>query len=334
MIVDSNGYFYEINNSAYLNSYKSNCFCCMPPEDAVCGATNLSYRKALMATIGEGFERQVLFKSYPIITNGYHVWDLIENKEKLLPEFSDLALYFYDTCGLSSHRNSSSCLFNSLSEFIERQSFILTYLAKMSAPEIVHDSTFNSEIPDFLRNIHVYNISILKSFKVYFGLGYVDHDYFAIGIGSGNSTAIALNNLVRELLPLRKVKLNKSNKTITNSSDYQDIFNLLDSNTVMKAYSFLSKDNLKETLHTDCYFNYQDILNEMVNKWDMHPYAVSFLDSNYQYSRCANAKNCKVFDLKYFPSLSVRHFTKKIYDNVEKKTGLVLDRNINFIPFP
>ena len=101
----------------------------------------------------------------------------------------------------------------------------------------------------------------------------------------------------------------------------------------MNAYSFLSKNNLKETMHTDHYFNYKNILNEMANKWDMHPYALSLLDSKYQYSRCANAKNCKVFDLGYFPSLSVKHFTKSIYDNVEKKTCLVLDRDINFITF-
>lgn len=334
MKVDNNGYFYEIKNNLYLNSYKSNCFCSMPPENAICGATNLSYRNALLATIGEGMERQVLFRNYPISSNKIHVWDLVQKREKEIMNTSFLQLYFYDTCGLSSHRSSKECIANSLSEFIERQSFILTYLAKRQVPEIVHNTLFNSIVPEFLRDIHVYNISILKSFKVYFGIGYVGHDYFAIGIGSGNNGTLALNNLVRELLPLRKVQSEKIYKNIATSSDYQDVFNLFDTRTIVNAYSFLTKDNLKESVVKKYDSSQKSVLDEMRIRWKMHPYVISFIGSNYRYERYAGAKNSKVFDLGYFPSLSVKDFTDDIYDSVEEKTSMFLDRNINFIPFP
>lgn len=334
MKVDNNGYFYEINNSLYLDSYKSDCFCSMPPENAICGATNLSYRNALLATIGEGMERQVLFRNYPVTSKKIRVWDLVQKKEKEIINTSFLQLYFYDTCGLSSHRSSKECIFNSLSEFIERQSFILAYLAKRQAPEIIHNSLFNSIVPEFLKDIHVYNISILKSFQVYFGIGYVGRNYFAIGIGSGNNGILALNNLVRELLPLRKVQPKKIYKNIATSSDYQDIFNLFDTKTIFNAYNFLMKDNLKQSIIENLDSSQKTILDEMKSTWKMHPYVISFIDSNYRYERYSGAKNSKVFDLGYFPSLSVKDFTDDIYDSVEEKTGLLLDRNINFIPFP
>lgn len=334
MIVDNNSYFYEINDNLYLNSYKADCFCSMPPENAVCGATNLSYRKAVLATIGEGMERQVLFRNYHLMNESLHVWDLIQKKEKVLRNTPFSRLYFYDTCGLSSHRSSKECIFNSLSEFIERQSFILTYLAKREAPEIIHNSLFNSVVPKFLQDIHVYNISILKAFHVYLGIGYIGCGYFTIGIGSGNNSILALTNLVRELLPLRKIRVGRDNKNIASFLDYQDIFNLFDTKTILNAYSFLTKHHLKQTINSNKSSSQEEILDEMKVKWKMHPYVMVFFNESYQRERCANAKNSKIFDLGYFPSLSVKDFTDNIYDNVEKKTGLTLDRNINFIPFP
>lgn len=334
MTIDSNGYNYKINNSLYLDSYKSNCFCSLPPENAICGATNISYRKTLLATIGEGMERQVLFRSYPIIGDSIHVWDMVQKKIKILKKNTFLQLFFYDTCGLSTHRSSEESIFNSLSEFIERQSFILTYLSKREAPEIIHDKLFDTIVPKFLQNIKVYNISILKSFQVYLGLGYVGKDHFAIGIGSGDNSLSALNNLVRELLPVRKIRTEKNYKKIISASDYGEVFDLFDTKTIVDAYSFLSKHHRKQKLYSNNSFGENQILAEMKNKWGMHPYFVSFIGKNYQYERFSNAKNSKVFDLEYFPSLSVKDFTDNIYDNVEKKTGLILDRNINFIPFP
>lgn len=334
MKIDNNGFCYQFDRNSYLDQIKADNLCSMAPHYVFCGSSAYKNRDAILGTIGEGFERQILLNCMPQRGDRINTINMRNLKAETIIVNENVQNYFYDTCGLSTHRESKKCIFNSMSEFIERQSFILSYLAKLDAKKLVHNSFVKSLLPKELEEISIYDISIINSFKVCLGYGKISDTKFAIGIGSGNNYKTALINLIREVFPLREIRRTRDTSIKTNYLDYQDKFNMLDTDTILQAYDYLRKKSVELEIEEDTTFSLGETIDELYIKWKICPHLITFFDEKYVNRKYKNAKNCKVIDLNYFPSLAVNTFSDSIYNNVEKITNLKLNRQINFIPFP
>lgn len=336
MFTASNGYTFEYNISPFIKSYKTNNLLTLDNGNSISGTKDSSLRKSMLGTIGEGFERQLLFST--------SVNDLKDDENKLTcinlfkKELEKKTLdshtikYFTDTCGLATHTNSDSCLENSFCEFVERQSFIFSYLSKKKASVVKKNNLFKEIIPKKYHGLDFFEISLVESFRVFFAIGKITDDSICIGLGAGYTSEDALRKLLKEIISPNKhgdITL-KKNEHI----DYIHIFNLLSLDQIIEAYSYLKKSNVQFLPVKEEKNNMDIVLEELNRKWGIQPLCLSLISINKDKVRYRYAKNFKVFDTNWFPSLSLLTYDEKIYSNIEKRTGYMLSREINFIPFP
>ncbi|HEL1759499.1 TPA: YcaO-like family protein [Streptococcus suis] len=326
--------FYTIKDNKFLNSFSPTPMLMLSSDynHTFASSVHKEYRKSVVGAIGESFERHSMFMyTSAWLSSIIECFDLYEKKIVTLENDSNLQKFFNDSCGMASHTNSRECFLNAFDEFIERQSFILTYLSKSPRRVIKKNKSFLDRIPSRFHHLNFYEISIIDSYKVYFAIGY-KNNYLDIGLGSSYDATGALEKLIRELsLPnIEHGSLEWSNNTY---QDYLHIFHMISPDRILQAYNFL---NLGEEIEfrTIEKVGFDIILEELNKKYKMRPKALSLFNKNYDYSISSYSKNIKIFDENWFPSLSVSQFTDSIYDRVELLSGMKLDRNINFIPFP
>lgn len=336
MFNSSNGYTFEYSMSPFIKSYKTENLLTLDNGDSISGTKDPSFRKSMLGTIGEGFERQILFSTLVSDLkdeeNKFTCINLYkkELEKKILD--SHTIKYFIDTCGLATYTNSDTCLENSFCEFVERQSFIFSYLSKKK-PRIVKKNNFFKEIiPKKYQILDFFEISLVDSFRVFFAIGQIADDSICIGLGAGYTSEDALRKLLKEIISpnTHGDMLLKKDEHV----DYIHIFNLLSLTQITEAYSYLKKTSIQFVPIKEEKKKMDIVLEDLNTRWGIQPLCLSLISSNQDAIRYRYAKNFKVFDTNWFPSLSVITYDEKIYSNIEKRTGYSLSRKINFIPFP
>ncbi|MGT2910757.1 YcaO-like family protein [Streptococcus cameli] len=326
--------FYTIKDNKFLSSFSPSPMVMLSSDYNHTFATSLHKEKSksFLGAIGEAFERHSMFMyTSPRSSSFIDCFDLYEKKIVTLENDSNLEKFFNDSCGMASHTNTKDCFLNAFDEFIERQSFILTYLSKSPRRVIKKNKAFLEKIPSRFHHLDFYEISIIDSYKVYFAVGY-KNNYLDIALGSSYDATEALEKLIRELR-LPTVKHGSLENSIDTYQDYLHVFHMISPDRILQAYNFLKLGEEIVFKPTET-IGFEIILEELNKKYKMHPKALSLFNKNYNYSISSYSKNIKIFDENWFPSLSVSQFTDSIYNRVEILSGVKLDRSINFIPFP
>lgn len=295
--------------------------------------------ESISSAIGEFYERNLLFEFIKnidkkgIMTGANMRTGQIRSLTKKEIERKQL---FKDSCGLATHVESEKCIMNAFNEFLERQSFVFNYLSKGMAEKISFDICSSYvEIPEMLKEIKVYNISLSSQYFVILIIADKGTDGVWIGLGSDFKFEKALKKALKEIyqyyLMIRCESQNHSNiKKLPGLNSYTEIYEALTREQVLQAYSYLDNaPNMKmiDDKADDLYL--QNILNELWEKYQIDPYIFwANLNSN------VNIKACYICDLNWFPSMFPKFFVKEHYDFVEKVTKTKLERKCTFIPFP
>lgn len=331
----------KINNSdrKFIDKFHSFSVNSSMNENISGGATRPFLRESILAGVGEYFERDAVFAfnrnfankervgCLNLLTKKVNYFDICNEKYKI---------YFSDTCGCACHTNSDNLVNNCFSEFVERQSFMLRYLSKTAMYKLKFDKNlFEKLIPSELRHLKFYNISLVDSYFVILCIGTLNNDFY-IGLGADFNLLNAIKNCIKEVMQMSSFYTNKNkndNKNFKNRDrefkDYIDYFMELDSKRLENAYLFLDRFEEKavdKNLLYNCY-DINDTLSELYDKYKIEPY-LFFMENMY------NFKIAKIVDFNWFPTLLPKTISEEKIKNIEKITGLTIDRKCNFIPFP
>lgn len=334
----SNGYTYSYLIDVFLESYKVNSIVSLnyPTISSNGSSSNRSFRRSILGSIGESFERQTLLNfSITEINKEKEIncVNMVDEKFETLIMSKKLQKYFYDTCGLATHVSTEASIENAFKEFVERQSFILSYLSKEPKRKIIKNEYFFSIVPKEFEFLNFYEISIIENYKVVFCIGQKASDSIDIGLGAGYSLEEALNNLMNEVKPFRGPH-GDPNLQKKEFYDYIDYFNMIPIPKIIEAYRYLDGGEHYYPKHESEIKERKEVVEELYRKFDMDIFMCTMFSKNNMFFRNSYSKNIKIFALGWFPSLNVRHIDEDIYINIEKKTNLKLDREINVIPFP
>ena len=176
MVNASLGYFCSYSIEPFLLGVKSqNVLVVNQVSNGTCStAVNKSFRKCMLGMIGEGFERAALFMYDNFFDKldeeGHYCIDMLSGEAVGVSKIPDFYTYIYDTCGMASHVNTWSCIENALSEFIERQAFMLSYLSKSVPKRIKKGKKLLDLLPPQFQHVDIVNIGlhfILKNVRPY-----------------------------------------------------------------------------------------------------------------------------------------------------------------------
>lgn len=289
-------------------------------------------RKSMLGTIGEAYERQALHNITQLKDNYINCIQMRNNTYLEIELNKETKPYFYDTCGLATHVNTEACIENALKEFIERQSFILSYLSKKPKKNIVKNKYFCSIVPKEFHFLDFFEVSFIESYKVVFCIGQRNDTSIDIALGAGYSIREALSNALKEVIPFSNDH-GKTKVSNEENPDYIHIYNMLSIDAIINAYSYLKEgENYYPQDHQ--VHKRASVLEDLCHTLNMNPLMCTIPAKKGEYHRNKHSKNIKIFDFNWFPSLKVSNYDNSTYDRVEKITGLVLDRKVNFIPFP
>ncbi|HEM4926257.1 YcaO-like family protein [Streptococcus suis] len=328
----------KIINSKFLSKNKDLTFMLGNDYEISGSMTSPNLREALFCSIGEFIERYELFQyisSKSFLENGYiETINLYTNQTKIIENNQNLSRFFYDTCGCASHTNSNNAIYNALMEFIERQSFMLTYLTKSNSKKLDFSKLSLQIIPDKYDFLNFYNISLIDSCFVILALGFKEQKTY-ISLGASKQLYTAILKSIKEMEQLffyyrreEKCHLYLCDTQSNNSvNDYFNKFMDLPVEKVKAAYSFLNCYDKIYIEDKDLYLssNQKDIIQELYDRYRIEPLLCKISNKN---------RVVKIFDINWFPSINPQTLSKKNKMNIEKITGKVLDGSCTFIPFP
>lgn len=308
---------------------------------SICGtATRLTQRESILASIGEYFERYSLVELNRRLSSKKSTISGIEllNGKKICFDSRDISkfVYFSDTCGCACHINSRDLVNNAFSEFIERQSFVLRYLTKTGRYKLKIDKEiFEELIPKELSFLEFYDVSMIDSYYVILSTGVLD-DNFYISLGADYCLNNAIRKSIKEIMQIRGYYMNVRKKYVTrckqkeSKKDYFDYFMDIDTEKINKAYSFLADYPEKRITFNDLFksSNFRNVLLDLRNRYNINPILFFIKSSNSVF------KIAKIVDFNWFPTLLPKTISEEKIKNIEKITGLTIDRKCNFIPFP
>lgn len=335
---ESQGYFYDYEICPFLKEYKSKAIVSLSSvyNGTFSSASNISMRKSMLGMIGEGFERAAMsqFLNIPLKKDReYYCVDMLEKKIIEMEEIncSFLDIYFYDSCGMASYTNSDNCVENALSEFIERQAFMLSYLSKKTPRVVEKDEKFFSIIPERYHFLNFYDISILDSYKVYFAIGSREGTVYC-ALGAGYTSYEAIQKVVKEL-SIGSVKHGTIKAKPGEQKDYIHFFHMLSIEQILNAYDYLNRGENIKYIETKKH-TIDTVIDELYVRYKMKLFLTGLFHPHYSHSILKNSKNVKIFAPNWFPSFKISSIPKEVFDNIESVTGLNLTRNTNYIPFP
>lgn len=299
---------------------------------------NMNVSKSISSSLGEYFERLSMFDNNKLLfQNNSDLPGISLRTRKNIKLTNDEIIekrLFLDTCGLSSHIKSNLCIDNSLNEFIERQSFIYNYLSK-SPGELIDKKLYCYfyNTPYEFKEIKFYNISLIPNYYVILAIICKKDDVW-LGLGSSVEFKDALLKSIKEIQQFYlSSKLNGKNKQnkLYNKGDYANTYSKLSSFEIREAYEYLlDSPTLRKTNKIKSSISsMESIIKDLYIKCGIEPY-IFFLQLN-QHNWF---KVCQIVDLNWFPSLNPKWYPEDVYDFVENKMKVILDRKCNFIPFP
>lgn len=306
--------------------------------DILGSSSKFNFFERYLSSIGEYYERNAVFrqmnsKGFNNVLQGIN---LIDNSIVSIDKFDfDKIVYFSDTCACSCHTNSYQALKTAFLEFIERQSFIFRYLTKTFRYKIIIDDLLKSKIiPKELNYLDFYEISLIDSVHVVLSIG-IYNGRFNISLGSGCDIISAIKKNINECMQIHNYykfdNLELSDRySFKKSRDYFEVFIEIDLDKLINAYKFLDDSKVfvldgDLSLKVDCCNN--KIIHELYEMYSINP-VLFFLKNKKSF------KVVKIVDFNWFPSLLPKSISEEKIKNIEKITGVKIDRKCNFIPFP
>lgn len=335
----SQGYLYDYDIYPFLKDYKSKKLLtlCTTFNGTYSSACNISMHSSMLGMIGETYERGALTLDATLdnkaTVQDCIYFDLYDKNMRCLSneEKRYLQLYFLDSCGMATHINSKCCIENAFSEFVERQSFMLSYLSKRPAKVLRKDSFLLSFVPKYYHFVDIYDISLVDSYKVYFAFA-VKNDIVYCALGAGFTSVQALQKVIKEL-SISEFKQGSIKAKEGMKKDYIHLFHMLTIDRIVQAYAYLK--NSEEIVFTSSEeYSLHQVVGDLYQKYKMRPLLSGLYYANYSRSILRYAKNVKIFALGWFPALQVNVIPSAIFDNIEQNAQVKLTRQSNFIPFP
>lgn len=291
-------------------------------------------KKSVISALGEYFERLSFIKNIDLLADNviYGIGILNSKIYKINNNDKYYNSYFADTSGCACHINSISLIENSYLEFIERQSFVFRYLTKTVKYKLKISEKLELIIPQIFKDFDFFNISLIDSCYVILAIGILDGNFY-LGLGSNYNLDVAFKKSINELYQLKdnfcKIK-NKVNSKYSEDyfkNNYFDYYYIFTTERLKNAYSFLYNTDEKLVKKLDDYYNFDISIKELSDLYNINP-ILFFLPSS------KGVKVSKIIDLNWFPSVNPNDFSEKTLLNIEKITGLNIDRKCNYIPIP
>lgn len=281
--------------------------------------------KAICSSLGEYLEREAMFnRKFHECIQGMHLRNSLPII--LTPEFIDSKYLLCDSCGLATHQLSCQCVENAFNEFVERQSFIFSYLSKTKGRKLPQEQ-IEGEYKDF----KFYNISLLDEYYVILGYG-LRKNKFYIGLGASLNFEDAMKKCIKELNQFNEYYRDEIKDTIFEANkqdDYMDIFLRISPDKLYQSYLYLGEEEVEIKKESRKKFNVQQLSSQIYEQCNIDP-IICFIKG----TRHRTQKLCQIIDLNWFPSLSPYIFREDIYKFIEESMGVELDRRCTFIPFP
>lgn len=338
--------YYDFTNSVFINDINKAMILSAYENNVFSASSSSCLRKnSQLAAIGEFFEREFLYYiNYEILhkkneskLEGYSMKD--GSSATYVNNYLVKKGVFFDTCGMSVHTKLEDSITNSLSEFIERQSFLFFYLSKENCTlipnSVVKELSHIYYINNIYDNFRFYNISLIPSYNVILSKG-IYNDTFIIALGAGNTLEEAINKCLNESNQLVKYssKGNEQDNTPNKpNQDYMDVFKTIPQKELIKAYNFTDKSKIASTIELremSSVHELESILNDLESICGINPILFIFKHPRLE----TNIYVTKIVDFNWFPSLLPKTYGNEVYKYIEEKTGISLDRKCNFIPFP
>lgn len=320
--------------------------------------SNMGYDiNAVRSTLGEFFEREVLINTNEIRKQFFNAISLLDGTVRKV-EASKVVFQneFIDSCGMASHYVSNNVIRTAFLEFLERQSFIYSFLSKNVGKKILIDlenyygeekskevfneiKKYDKYLKQFIDEINYYNISLIDNVYVVLAISYGKKNK-GIGLGTDISPYKAVLKAQKEILQNFATYVTKyeysSDGFYEDSPSERDLyfyrFYNLSVDELRRAYNYLEKSEKVRinNLVKDRAFSISQLVKEINERYKMEPYIVCIPSKR----EITNLKIVKIFDFNWFPHMNPAYYDKEIYHFMEKITGVELNKQELYIPFP
>lgn len=323
-------------------------------ENATGNSSEINKTDTLMACFGEYNERLSMFYNISPEIHMLSAFSLFDDEIlKINPSeiylnygLKGLSMYkknFSDSCGVASHVNSDSALYAAILEFVERQSLILTWLAKKVGTKYSIDLLMSiykkghiiKKFSKIFSYFKIYNISIYSGIFVILIIG-ANNKAFSIGLNAGLTFTEALDGALNEFhQSYESILLYQNNPNNNEKELYKKKFLSQTAKEFIQNYNFLEKSISGEISLDDELQgkgnNYDlKFLKKLIFKVPIKYYAVSIPPID----KKTRLRIVKVFSTDAFP-----HMNTKIIDPNKYKITAILGfhkfpNKGNIIPFP
>lgn len=305
----------------------------------------LNYKtKNVMSTLGEFFEREVLINTNKLKNKELTAVSMIDGNIKNIDTAKVVFdKCFVDSCGMASHILSDDIVKTAFLEFFERQCLIFNYLSrslgvKLDIKNCSEVLIYNNYIKNFVDRISYFNISLDNEIYVVIALA-LGEDRKAIGLGTDIDCKTAILKAQKEILQNFAVECSKYNyqdigfdiNEYSEKDLYHTYFDNLSSLDIEKKYKYLENSPIEIVSNkVNNTLNLNNLLQKINKNYGIEPYIV-FINTK----RLVNhLKVIKVIDFNWFPHMRPEFYNDDIYSYVEKRTNIILQRDVNIIPFP
>lgn len=304
----------------------------------------------IKSSLGEQLERFALFKGTTRNLEKIQVLNTLDLKtEKVTSNFVrmiDNNEMFTDSTGAASGVNSKSAIQHGFYEFIERQSFVFSFLTKYSG-SFIDSRTIKEAGIDIISLKRNYGTTIIKEISIYPKIKVVilialnsSTRKFVIGLGTDFDIKKAVQKAYSESLEGFSGGKNSSKRNYSRSSGQEYSQRFYDQMTPEKmydSYRFLFEGNLKETV---AYSKEKEGHCAAVTIKDIHNFALYFNARIYlvfiNNPRIGNGiKTIKIFSPDMYP-----HINTELINPSDFKVSFFKNKNQRFpnkgkyLPFP
>ena len=299
----------------------------------------------IISTLGEFFEREILINNNQINSSYFNSISLLNGEIRKVPV--DRVVFkrqFVDSCGMASHTESNQLVKSAFMEFYERQCFILNYLSsskgiKLNIKNLDNLKEKERYLKNFVDGIVYYNISIDKDISVVLSIATGDK-HNAVGLGTHYSIFEAIKKSQNELLQYFTTSLSKHNNSelglpnsgIIKKDLYHSYFDGLTSPDLKECYSYLqpSPEILVEKNWELRNNDIRSIVKRLNKRYGIEPFIVTIPSKR----SVPHLKISKVFDYNWIPHMYPSLYTNSVFEYVQSRTKLQLNRNVKYLPFP
>lgn len=326
-------------------------------------SVNLNTGKLLKAAIGEYLERLAAFKCLHKNTSSrptFKAVSILNGTTIEIPASSVLLNYslpifngvdesekfhfFSDSCGTAAHLESERVIEKAYLEFIERQSFIHTWLAKRPGKRIPLESLqFDNEkvakrigfLKENLDNIQCFDISLVEDVKVILTIGY-NSSVFSAGLSADWDLCKAVESSLNEFTMVLEGSIYNNHYLIDRRYESRNVyvayFYSMKVEEFIESYEFLLTSSDKDVDSSISTFNNVGVFESIKNfnsKFNIQLYTIQFpvpISDTF-------VKIVKVVSPDVYPHMQTELFDPEDYAISTKMGDSVFPNKYKKIPF-